>query len=114
MNNELEMIGAREAAAIFHQPYGRFLEKVKKLKIPGAKLGKKWIFYKPDLLEYFRTLYAANEPIHLGTKLCQSSKTQKLHTIKSDSRSAVSECRKAREQLLNERRKSTKKSLSVI
>ena len=48
-----------EAANFLKMSPEALRQKAKAGKIPGAKVGKCWVFYEPDLVEYLRSLYAA-------------------------------------------------------
>ena len=58
MENQLT-IDLKEAALILgFKSVWRLREKAKRGQIPGAfKAGRNWMFYKPDLIDWMRTMY---------------------------------------------------------
>jgi Helix-turn-helix domain len=57
---ERETLTLREAAAFCNMNHECFRRKVKEGVIPGAKVGKAWVFLKYDLIQYIRSLYATS------------------------------------------------------
>ncbi|WP_367184320.1 helix-turn-helix domain-containing protein [Acidiferrobacter sp.] len=47
-----------EAATFLHMNPEALRQKVKVGQIPGAKIGKRWLFIKTDLEQYIRSRYA--------------------------------------------------------
>ena len=67
-----------QQAAIFLKMHRQSLrEKAKSGAIPGAKIGKQWVFIKEDLVSYIRSQYAyprsRSQGQRMGETLCYTS-----------------------------------------
>lgn len=118
MNIEPRTLNAQEAAVYLGfngKNNWRFIKKVNSGEIPGAKPGRDWVFFLPDLVEYLRGKYPAADrtpqaDINRGIEKCQSAKRKVVHTTIQDSRSAESEYKSLRAQIRAARRKGMKKN----
>jgi len=55
----METLDLKEAAYFLRVHPEELRQRAKAGKIPGAKVGRCWIFLKDDLVQYLRSLYAA-------------------------------------------------------
>ena len=72
-----ETLDLKEAASFLKMHPQSLREKTIQGKIPGAKIGKHWIFIKEDLVKYIRSQYAnqrsRSQVQHKGDSLCYTS-----------------------------------------
>lgn len=68
----------QEAALLLHMNPEALRQKAKAGKIPGAKIGKCWIFLNGDLVEYIRSQYACNRQAVRVTSL---KEVRQCHSI---------------------------------
>jgi excisionase family DNA binding protein len=59
-----ETMSLKEAARYLKLSQEALRRKAKAGVIPGAKLGKSWVFYQPDLVEYLRSRYPRPRPLY--------------------------------------------------
>ena len=64
----MNTLDLEEAAAFLKCSDDTIRELVASGQLPGAKVGRKWVFIDVDLLEWLRTKYASQ-----GAKKCQST-----------------------------------------
>ncbi|WP_374012081.1 helix-turn-helix domain-containing protein [Pseudoxanthomonas koreensis] len=66
-------------------------------RIPGAKIGRRWVFIEADLLGYVRANYARRALQGDSSEIsqCHSTNARTHRTGGSSSRSAIDACRKA-------------------
>ena len=74
---EQETLDLYEAADFLKMHWNTLREKAAAGLIPGAKLGKRWVFVKEDLVSFVRSQYSTSRPRsqvqHIGESLCCSS-----------------------------------------
>jgi hypothetical protein len=114
-NIEEDILETPEAAKIcgYSARYTwRFLKEVKAGRIPGTKIGRKYIFYRPDLIAFIRGNYFTEINI-AGNKTWQSAKRKTVLTTIRDSRSAESEFKNRLNALRKERHSNMKISAAT-
>ncbi|MGV3590885.1 MAG: helix-turn-helix domain-containing protein [Gammaproteobacteria bacterium] len=65
-----------EAADYLKMHWQTLRAKAKRGEVPGAKLGKRWVFLADDLASHLRAHYSASRPrsqVQLGDSLCCTS-----------------------------------------
>jgi excisionase family DNA binding protein len=77
----------QEAAAFLKIHTGTLLEKAKAGEIPGAKIGKRWVFLEIDLVDHIRSQYLrrALQGEHERSVTCHSSNARIHRTGGSNS-----------------------------
>lgn len=74
VNIEHETLDLQTAAAFMHVHWQTLRSKAKSGEVPGAKLGRRWVFLKADLVTYLRSQYSAGRPRSqvqtVGESLC--------------------------------------------
>ena len=72
-----ETLDIKQAALYLKMHSQTLREKAKSGNIPGAKIGKHWVFIKEDLVSYIRSQYAdqrlRSQVQRNGVKLCYTS-----------------------------------------
>ena len=78
----MDTLTLQEAAALLKIHPVTLLGKARAGEIPGAKIGKCWVFVEVDLIEYIRSQYPrrALQGEHAEVSLCHS-KNAKTHRI---------------------------------
>jgi hypothetical protein len=81
----------REAAAVLKIHPVTLLVKAKGGEIPGAKIGKRWVFVEIDLIDHIRSQYRrrALQGEHMEESLCHSTNAKTPQIGGSRSRPAV-------------------------
>lgn len=74
----LKTLNLTEAAALLHMHKETLRERAKAGEIPGAKVGKQWVFIEEDLFIYLRSLYASKRQAVQVTNL---EETEGWHCI---------------------------------
>jgi excisionase family DNA binding protein len=92
----------------------RFRRKVKSGEIPGAKIGREWVFFKEDLVKYLRDNYTTASLLDNGVSICQSAKRKIAPTTTPDSAIVALECKNLREQLRGRKRNGMKTNDDTI
>jgi len=71
----METLNLKEAAGLLRIHPVTLQEKAKTGEIPGAKIGKRWVFIQIDLIDYIRSQYArrALQGDHMEVSICHSS-----------------------------------------
>ena len=54
----METFTLKQAAKFLNMHWQTLREKAKSGQIPGAKIGKQWVFIRDDLVSYIRSQYA--------------------------------------------------------
>lgn len=87
----METLTLNEAAEFLKIHPVTLLEKANSGEIPGAKIGKRWVFVKVDLVEYIRSKYLrrALQGEHVEESICHSSNAKTHRIGGSSSRPAV-------------------------
>lgn len=57
MTDDLETIGVQEAARLLRMSAGTVMRRARAGLIPGARIGRQWVFIKADLLDTIRQSY---------------------------------------------------------
>jgi len=72
-----ETLDLKQAAEYLKMHWQTLREKAKSGKIPGAKIGKQWVFIKEDLVTHIRSKYASprsrSQVQRMGESLCYTS-----------------------------------------
>lgn len=73
-NTEHETLDLQAASAFLLLHWQTLRAKAKAGEIPAAKLGRRWVFLKADLVSYLRSQYSYGRPRsqvqHIGESLC--------------------------------------------
>jgi excisionase family DNA binding protein len=81
----VETLNLKEAAALLKMTSSSLRKKAKKGVLPGAKLGRDWIFIKQDIVEHLRLSYHSDvrRPLlnHEREALCQEKKNSSKGVI---------------------------------
>jgi excisionase family DNA binding protein len=87
----METLTLRDAAALLKIHPVTLLTKAKAGEIPGAKIGKRWVFVEIDLIEHIRSQYPrrALQGAHERSITCHSSNARTPQIGGSNSRPAV-------------------------
>ncbi len=82
---EKETLNCEEAAAFLKIHKNTLCILVYRGKLPGIKVGKRWVFLKEDLITFIRSKYQFQSPNQLSTKdlSCQSTKEKIPQTFGS-------------------------------
>ena len=78
----MDSLDLHDAADFLKMHWQTLRAKAQSGEIPGAKLGKRWVFLKEDLVSYIREHYAGQRPrsqgqqIVGGTRCCTSDLTR--------------------------------------
>mgnify|MGYP001550616573 CR=1 FL=1 len=78
----MDTLDLHDAADFLKMHWQTLRAKARSGEIPGAKLGKRWVFLKEDLVSYIRAHYADQRPrsqgqqIAVGTRCCTSDQTR--------------------------------------
>src|SRR5579864_8974130 len=95
-------VGLKEAANILHISEDCLLRKARAGKVPGAKIGRRWVFIRTDLLELIRKQYQE--------RACHSIANLRVPSGGSDSRLVESKLDAALAQLTGKPRTSLNRS----
>ncbi|MGJ8619641.1 MAG: helix-turn-helix domain-containing protein [Methylophilaceae bacterium] len=70
-----ESLNLEEAAAFLHLHTMTLLRRAQSGEIPGAKIGKRWVFLRLDLIEYVRSQYSQQASVGVteGSEQCHST-----------------------------------------
>jgi excisionase family DNA binding protein len=87
----VETLTLQEAAELLKIHPVTLLEKANAGEIPGAKIGKRWVFVKIDLIDHIRSQYPRRALLgdHERSITCHSSNARTPHIGGSKSRPAV-------------------------
>ena len=58
----MKTLNLKEAAAFLHINAEELRARAKRGAIPGAKIGRRWVFLESDLAEFIRSNYPAKQP----------------------------------------------------
>lgn len=105
--NTLDLI---EAARFLKADEETIREKAAAGEIPGAKIGRKWVFLDVDLAEYLRSQYGAQRE----EKACRSTRGKDRQSGGLSSVSTESEYRKALGLTTEGAQKSSKRGLKLV
>lgn len=87
----MDTLNLQEAADFLKIHPVTLLEKANAGIVPGAKIGKRWVFVKIDLIDYIRSQYPrrALQGEHMEEPICHSSNAKTPRIGGSKSRPAV-------------------------
>ena len=72
-----ETLDLKAAALLLKMHWQTLREKAKAGEVPGAKIGKQWVFIKDDLVSHIRSKYASSrsrsQVQRMGESLCYAS-----------------------------------------
>ena len=85
MDVPLDTVGLQDAAALLHISPDCLLRKARAGKVPGAKIGRRWVFVRADLIELIR-----NQARERVERTCRFIDKLRVPSGGSDSRSAES------------------------
>ena len=89
-----DILDSRQAAAMLRLSVASLEKKARKGLIPGAKPGRHWVFFRPDLVDYIRSQYKDHGQAVDGGHLCQSTHGKTRRITGSDFKSLDDECEK--------------------
>ena len=73
----METLDLKQAAELLKMHWQTLREKAKTGQIPGAKIGKQWVFIKDDLVSHIRSQYAStrsrSQVQRRGESLCYTN-----------------------------------------
>jgi excisionase family DNA binding protein len=73
----VETLDLKQAAAYLKMHWQTLREKARSGEVPGAKIGKQWVFLKEDLVSHIRSKYAdprsRSQVQRMGESLCYTS-----------------------------------------
>ncbi|MCP4878356.1 MAG: helix-turn-helix domain-containing protein [Gammaproteobacteria bacterium] len=73
----METLDLKQAADYLKMHWQTLREKAKSGEVPGAKIGKQWVFIKDDLVSHIRSKYASprsrSQVQRMGESLCYTS-----------------------------------------
>ena len=72
-----ETLDLKAAALLLKMHWQTLREKAKAGEVPGAKIGKQWVFIKDDLVSHIRSKYASprsrSQVQRIGESICYTS-----------------------------------------
>lgn len=72
-----ETLDLNDAASLLKMHRQTLRQKAKSGEVPGAKIGKQWVFIKEDLVSYIRSQYASprsrSQVQRIGNSICYTS-----------------------------------------
>ena len=102
----MNTLGLNEAARLLHLSEDCLLRKARAGKVPGAKIGRRWVFVEADLVELIREQAKA--------RACHSIAALRARIGGSDSQSVVSRLDARLAQLTKPSPKSSRQNFAVI
>jgi hypothetical protein len=87
----MKTLNLSEAAAFLHMHPEELRTRAKRGVIPGAKIGRRWVFIEDDLAEYIRSLY----PVKRQSLTIKHSAGRLRQDVATDRRAASTEIREA-------------------
>jgi len=77
-------LNLKQGAKFLHMHWQTLREKTKAGDIPGAKIGKQWVFIQEDLVSHIRSQYAStrsrSQVQHIGDTLCYTNDQTQIST----------------------------------
>ena len=105
----MKTLNLAEAAEFLHAGEETVREKAVAGEIPGAKIGRAWVFIDIDLAEYLRAQYGGKKE-----ETCHFTSAQARRSGGLSSGSTESEYRKALELPTGQKQKNSRQSLKLV